>query len=137
MGIDDAGRILDSYPFELSGGQVQRVLLALAFGLQAQLLIADEPTTALDVTVQAEVLSIIEHSARERGLAVLLITHNLGVVGRSCSRVAVLRAGRVVEMEPTDKLFGAPTQSYTRQLLAALPSLSPPRTPLPVASSAA
>ncbi len=132
MRIEDPERLLSAYPFELSGGEVQRALLAQAFALEPQVILADEPTTALDVTVQADVLGLINAAARESGTAVVFISHNIGVVNQLCGRVAVLRRGRIVETGPADQVLGRPKAPYTRALLAALPSRSPPRLLLPV-----
>jgi len=132
MGIRDPGRILAAYPFELSGGQLQRALLAQAFALSPRLIIADEPTTALDVTVQGEVLGLLEGIVRETGAGVLFVSHNIAVVWRLCQQTIVLRAGRVVEAGQTARVISHPTTDYTRRLVAALPSLSAPRTPLPL-----
>ena len=132
MGIADPPRILASLPFQLSGGQLQRVLLAQAVALAPDLLIADEPTTALDVTVQAEVLALITRAAADRGMAVLFISHNIAVVWQLTARIAVMRQGRIVETGPTHAVIAHPAEAYTRRLIAALPALTPPRTPLPV-----
>ena len=112
------------YPHQLSGGQKQRVVIALALSGDPDLLIADEPTTALDVTVQAEILTLLRKLRDSRGAAVLLITHNLGVVAEIADRVAVMRRGELVEQAPVDRLFAQPRQDYTRTLLAAVPRLS-------------
>lgn len=133
MGLKDPERIFRAYPHELSGGQLQRVLLAQAFALEPDLIVADEPTTALDVSVQAEVLRLLEVSARKANVGVLFISHDLAVVWTLCDHVTVMRRGRIVESGPTRELLSSPTQDYTRQLLASLPSRSPPRTRLPVA----
>ncbi|MEV6214073.1 ABC transporter ATP-binding protein [Nocardia sp. NPDC051833] len=114
---------LDWYPHQLSGGQKQRVVIALALSGDPDLLIADEPTTALDVTVQAEILDLLRTLQRERGTAILFITHNLGVVAEIADRVVVMRAGQVVEEQPVFGLFGTPEAEYTRTLLAAVPRL--------------
>ncbi|MBC7300275.1 MAG: ABC transporter ATP-binding protein [Nocardia sp.] len=114
---------LDWYPHQLSGGQKQRVAIALALTGEPELLIADEPTTALDVTVQAEILALLRSLQRERGTAILFITHNLGVVAEIADRVVVLREGRVIEEQTVFGLFAEPGQDYTRTLLAAVPRL--------------
>ncbi len=123
VGIPDAARRLDSYPHEMSGGQNQRVMIAMAIAGQPDLLVADEPTTALDVTIQAQILDLLAALRRELGMALVLISHDLGVVAETCDRVAVMYAGRVVEMGPAEPLFDAPRHPYTRGLLDALPTL--------------
>ncbi|MHB1847151.1 MAG: ABC transporter ATP-binding protein [Deltaproteobacteria bacterium] len=107
------------YPHELSGGMRQRVLLASALAGDPELLIADEPTTALDVTLQAQILSLLARERRQRGMGLLLVSHDLAVVAQICDEVAVLRRGRIVELGPTREIFGAPKQPYTQALLAA------------------
>jgi oligopeptide/dipeptide ABC transporter ATP-binding protein len=119
--LPDAERLLDRYPHELSGGQRQRVTIAMAIAARPRLLIADEPTTALDVTVQAELLRLLDELRREAGMAVLFITHNLGVVAHMADRVAILYAGDVVEEGPVRAVLREPRHPYTRLLLAALP----------------
>ncbi|MBF6174699.1 dipeptide ABC transporter ATP-binding protein [Nocardia blacklockiae] len=121
--IPEPERRVDWYPHQLSGGQKQRVVIALALSGDPDLLIADEPTTALDVTVQAEILELLRDLQRRKGTAVLFITHNLGVVAEIADRVVVLRGGRVVEQQPVRELFAAPRETYTRTLLAAVPLL--------------
>ncbi len=114
---------VDAYPHNLSGGMRQRVMIAMALALEPALLIADEPTTALDVTIQAQVLDLIQGLARDTGTAVLLITHDLGVVAEMCDDVGVMYAGQLVETAPVAKLFEAPEHPYTAGLLGALPRL--------------
>ncbi|HEX9801564.1 MAG TPA: ABC transporter ATP-binding protein [Thermoanaerobaculia bacterium] len=123
LAMPDAEARLASYPHELSGGQKQRALMAIALAAEPELLLADEPTTALDVTVQAQVLDLLEELRCERGLGILLITHDLGIVARSCDRVAVLYAGEVVEQGTTESVLAAPAHPYTRGLLASVPRL--------------
>jgi peptide/nickel transport system ATP-binding protein len=115
-------RVLRQYPFELSGGMRQRVMIAQALSCQPKLLIADEPTTALDVTVQAQILSLLADLQAETGTAVLLITHDLGVVAENCDRVYVMYAGNVAESAAVDDLFDEPLHPYTRGLIGSIPS---------------
>ncbi|NUO96553.1 MAG: dipeptide/oligopeptide/nickel ABC transporter permease/ATP-binding protein [Nonomuraea sp.] len=122
--IADPERAFGSYPHEISGGMAQRVLIAGAMSCDPKLLIADEPTTALDVRVQAEVLGLLRRLQRERDLGVLLVTHNLGVVADLCDRVAVMSEGRIVETGPAGQVLGAPQDPYTRKLLAAVLEVS-------------
>jgi len=112
---------LGSYPFELSGGMRQRVMIAIAIANNPALLIADEPTTALDVTIQAQILRLLQGLATERDMALVLITHDLGVIAGMVDRVAVMYAGRIVEERPTDELFADPRHPYTKALLACIP----------------
>lgn len=121
----------NAFPHELSGGQRQRVMLAAALAARPEILIADEPTTALDVTVQATVLALLKRLGVERQLGVLLITHDLGVVAEVADDVCVMYAGRIVERGPVDDVLRAPSHPYTRGLLASLPSLAPRGQPLP------
>jgi peptide/nickel transport system ATP-binding protein len=125
VGLDEPARIAASYPHQLSGGQRQRVVIAMALALQPDLLIADEPTTALDVTSQAQILALIKSIQRARGMGVLFVTHDFGVVSEIADRVAVLRAGELVELGPVRAILEAPSHPYTRALLAAVPSLAP------------
>jgi peptide/nickel transport system ATP-binding protein len=127
MQVQDAPRVLRSFPFELSGGLRQRVLIAMAFACNPRLLIADEPTTALDVTVQAQVLALLREQARERGTSVLFITHDLAVVAELCDRVYVMYAGRIVEHGPTAAVLRRPLHPYTAALLRSLPDQGQPR----------
>ena len=122
-GIREANRRAWCYPHQFSGGMRQRVVIAMALLLRPSLVIADEPTSALDVTVQAQILALIAELQREYGTALLLITHDLGVVADSCSRAMVMRAGRIVEASSTEQLFTAPSHEYTRELLRAVPRL--------------
>ncbi|MGO8947148.1 MAG: ABC transporter ATP-binding protein [Ktedonobacterales bacterium] len=119
--IPEARRRLNHYPHEFSGGMRQRVMIAIALSCNPQLLIADEPTTALDVTIQAQVLDLMKGLAQEFRTATLLITHDLGVVAGSCDRVDVMYAGRIIEAAPTRTLFSRPAHPYTQALLAAVP----------------
>ena len=123
VGIADPARQLKAYPHELSGGMRQRVMIAVALACGPKLLIADEPTTALDVTVQAQVLELLDSLRTELGLSLVLITHNLGVVAAHCDRVAVMYAGQVVETGPTAQVIDAPAHPYTAALLDCLPRL--------------
>ncbi|MBI4756260.1 MAG: ABC transporter ATP-binding protein [Betaproteobacteria bacterium] len=122
VGIPDAERRLDDYPFQLSGGMKQRVMIAMALAGEPRLLIADEPTTALDVTIQAQVLELLARLQRERSMGMLLITHDLGIVSQMADRVAVMYAGEIVEEAPRDAFFAAPRHPYSRKLFAALPT---------------
>jgi peptide/nickel transport system ATP-binding protein len=119
MALPQPERIARSYPHEISGGQRQRVAIAMALACRAQLLIADEPTTALDVTTQAEILKLLDGLVRERGMALLFISHDLPVVAEIVGRVVVMRKGVAVEAGPVREVFGAPRHDYTRSLVAA------------------
>ena len=130
VGIQDAERRMDLYPHAFSGGMRQRVMIAMALTTNPALLIADEPTTALDVTVQAQILDLIAGLQRDRGMAVVLITHDMGVIARACDRVAVMYAGRIVESARTEALFDRPRHPYTEALMHSLPSTAPAGTPL-------
>ncbi|MFN7179930.1 dipeptide ABC transporter ATP-binding protein [Hyphomonas sp.] len=127
--IPEAARRLDQFPHELSGGMRQRVMIAIAMLCGPKLLIADEPTTALDVTVQAQVLELMDELKRETGTGIVLITHNMGVVARMCDRVIVMRHGEIVEQGTTDEIFYAPKHEYTKMLLAAVPRIDQPDPP--------
>jgi peptide/nickel transport system ATP-binding protein len=127
VGIPDAAQRLDAFPHEFSGGQNQRVMIAMALAGQPELLIADEPTTALDVTIQAQILELLQALRREFGMALVLVSHDLGVVAETCERVCVMYAGRIVEEAPVARLFDAPSHPYTRGLLGALPPITGPR----------
>jgi peptide/nickel transport system permease protein len=117
VGIADPARVFASYPHQISGGMAQRVLIAGAVSCDPDLLIADEPTTALDVTVQAEVLDLMRSLQRERQMGMILVTHDLGVVADLCDRVAVMQTGRIVETAPAAQLFADPQHPYTKMLL--------------------
>jgi len=123
VGISDAARRIDQYPHQFSGGMRQRVMIAMALLCEPEVLFADEPTTALDVTIQAQILELIAELQHSLGTAVVLVTHDLGVVAGTTDRVAVMYAGRIVEEGPTDEVFAAPAHPYTRGLLASLPRL--------------
>ncbi|HMT13745.1 MAG TPA: ABC transporter ATP-binding protein [Aestuariivirga sp.] len=126
VGIRDPETRLQDYPHQLSGGQRQRVMIAMALANNPDLLIADEPTTALDVTVQAQILKLLKELQQETGMALLLITHDLGIVRRMADRVAVMQRGKIVEQGATERVFTAPQHAYTRMLLAAEPKGRPP-----------
>jgi oligopeptide/dipeptide ABC transporter ATP-binding protein len=124
VSIPDPIKRLDDYPHQLSGGMRQRVMIAMALSCDPELLIADEPTTALDVTIQAQIMELLASLQKRLGLAILLITHDLGVVAEFCERVVVMYTGRVVEEAPVAQLFASPAHPYTRGLLKSLPSVS-------------
>lgn len=121
VGISDPERRMKQYPFELSGGMAQRVMIAVALAVQPKLLIADEPTTALDVTIQAQILDLLDDIQARTGIAIVIVTHDLGVVARLADRVAVMYGGRIVETGPAKVLLERPSHPYTRALLAATP----------------
>jgi oligopeptide/dipeptide ABC transporter ATP-binding protein len=123
VSIPDPHKRLDDYPHQLSGGMRQRVMIAMALSCDPELLIADEPTTALDVTIQAQIMELLASLQKRLGLAILLITHDLGVVAEFCERIIVMYTGRVVEEAPVTQLFAAPAHPYTRGLLRSLPSV--------------
>jgi oligopeptide/dipeptide ABC transporter ATP-binding protein len=123
VGIPSAARRMSDYPHQLSGGQRQRVMLAIALACRPRLLIADEPTTALDVTIQAQILDLMMDLRDEFGMAIIIITHNMGVVAETADRVLVMYAGRIVEEAPVARLFDHPLHPYTRGLLECVPSL--------------
>jgi peptide/nickel transport system ATP-binding protein len=127
VGIPEPEERTDHYPHQLSGGMRQRVMIAMALICHPQILIADEPTTALDVTIQAQILELLERLQRELGMAVLLITHDLGVVAGTTDRVVVMYAGQVVETAPTRDLFARPQHPYTEGLMESIPRLDRPR----------
>ncbi|WP_143320710.1 ATP-binding cassette domain-containing protein, partial [Cellulomonas iranensis] len=119
VGIPEPERRIDSYPYELSGGQRTRVMIAMALANEPDILIADEPTTALDVTIQAQILDLLADLQQRLGMAVVFITHDLGIVRRFADRVYVMRSGEVVETNETEKLFTEPEHPYTKMLLDA------------------
>ena len=121
--IPDAKARVEAYPHQFSGGMRQRAMIAMALACQPKLIIADEPTTALDVTVQSQILSLLKELTRETGAAMILITHDLGVVARYADRVVVMYAGRVVESAPAEELYARPRHPYTRGLMASVPRL--------------
>jgi oligopeptide/dipeptide ABC transporter ATP-binding protein len=123
VGLDDPERVRMSYPHQLSGGMIQRVMIAMALSTSPRVLIADEPTTALDVTIQRQILELVTSLQADTGMAVLWVTHDLGVVASLVDRVVVMYAGRIVEMATTEQLFARPTHPYTKALLESLPGL--------------
>jgi peptide/nickel transport system permease protein len=127
VNIPSPRRVMQQHPHQLSGGMRQRVMIAMGLMTEPALLIADEPTTALDVTIQSQVMAVLERVNREHGTAVILISHNLGLVAQNCSRVLVMYAGRVIEDGPTERIIREPLHPYTRALLQAIPDLSRPR----------
>lgn len=127
VGIPDAERRAEDYPYQFSGGMQQRIMMAMALACNPDLIIADEPTTSLDVTVQAQLLELIDNLRTQYGTAVILITHNLGVVARYVDRVNVMYAGRLVESGPTDVIYGHPRHPYTMGLIRSVPRLDLPR----------
>ena len=134
MHIVDAGRRAGAFPHELSGGMRQRVMIAAALACEPELLIADEPTTALDVTVQAQILSLIRGIRQSRGLTLILVSHDLGVISEMCDRIVVMKDGQVVEQGPTGQILGAPEAEYTRNLIRSQPSLLPEPDPRPAST---
>ncbi len=127
VGIPDPGRRVDAYPHELSGGMRQRAMIAMALANEPKLLIADEPTTALDVTVQAQILALLERLRGELGMALVIVTHDIGVVAEMADEIAVMYAGRIVEMAPAETLLKSPEHPYTWGLLRSIPTLEGPR----------
>src|SRR5688572_181428 len=125
VGIPAAASRMNDYPHQLSGGMNQRVMIAMAISCNPRLLIADEPTTALDVTIQAQILDLLRNLQKERGMALVLITHNMGVVSEMAQRIAVMYAGQVMEQQRVEALFSSPQHPYTEALLQALPERAP------------
>jgi oligopeptide/dipeptide ABC transporter ATP-binding protein len=132
LGLPEPEAMLERYPHQLSGGMQQRIMLAVALAAEPELIIADEATTALDVTIQAQILELLENLKRERDLTLVFITHDLGLVAEICDRIAVLYMGRVVEEGDPADIFHDPRHPYTKGLLAALPNDQPWRQPLNV-----
>jgi oligopeptide/dipeptide ABC transporter ATP-binding protein len=132
VGIPDPGRRLKAFPHEMSGGMAQRIMIAMALACEPDLLIADEPTTALDVTIQAQILDLMRTLRDETGTAIILITHDLGVVAEMCDRVAVMYAGEIVEQTDVMTLFRDPHHPYTRGLIGSLPVVGVERSDLAV-----
>ena len=127
VALPDPERRIDDYPHQFSGGQRQRIMIAMALINRPRLLIADEPTTALDVTVQAQIIALLKRLRAEHGLSMLFISHDLAVVGQIADRILVMRHGRIVERGPSQQVLTAPQHDYTRQLLASVPSMRTPR----------
>ncbi len=127
VGIPDAERRAEDYPYQFSGGMQQRIMMAMALSCNPDLIIADEPTTSVDVTVQAQLLELIDSLRSQFGTAVILITHNLGIVARYVDRVNVMYAGRLVESGPTDVIYNEPRHPYTMGLIGSVPRLDLPR----------
>jgi oligopeptide/dipeptide ABC transporter ATP-binding protein len=132
VGIPEPEKRVDSYPHQLSGGMRQRAMIAMALSCEPDLLIADEPTTALDVTIQAQIMDLLKKLQDELGMAIILITHDLGVVAESASRVIVMYAGHIVESGPTANILKNPSHPYTRGLLQSVPRLDVVQERLPV-----
>jgi peptide/nickel transport system ATP-binding protein len=135
VGVPSARRRLDAYPHQLSGGMRQRVMIAIAISTRPKLLLADEPTTALDVTIQEQILSLLVEFQQENGMGIVLVSHDLGVISETCDEVVVMYAGRVLEAGANDAVMRAPRHPYTRGLIQAMPSLEvsdlPPPAPIP------
>ena len=123
-GIPAAEQRIDHYPHQFSGGMRQRVVIALALAAEPKLIVADEPTTALDVSIQAQIISLLKRVCRERGAAVMLITHDMGVIAETCDRVAVMYAGRIAEIGPVHEVINQPAHPYTEGLMAAIPDMA-------------
>jgi peptide/nickel transport system ATP-binding protein len=127
VGIPDAESRLDAYPHELSGGMRQRVLIAMAMSCGPELIIADEPTTALDVTIQAQIVSLLKHLTEDTGISVMFVTHDFGLVARFAHTIAVMYAGRIVEYGPLESVFHRPQHPYTQALLRSIPAITGPK----------
>lgn len=123
-GIPAAEQRIDHYPHQFSGGMRQRVVIALALAAEPKLIVADEPTTALDVSIQAQIISLLKRVCHERGAAVMLVTHDMGVIAETCDRVAVMYAGRIVEIGPVHEVINQPAHPYTAGLMASIPDMS-------------
>jgi peptide/nickel transport system ATP-binding protein len=123
-GIPAAAERIEHYPHQFSGGMRQRVVIALALAAEPKLIVADEPTTALDVSIQAQIISLLKKLCKERGVGVMLITHDMGVIAETCDRVAVLYAGRVAEIGPVHEVINHPAHPYTEGLMASIPDMS-------------
>ena len=123
-GIPAAAQRIEHYPHQFSGGMRQRVVIALALAAEPKLIVADEPTTALDVSIQAQIIQLLKRLCRDRGAAVMLITHDMGVIAETCDRVAVMYAGRVAEIGPVHEVINTPAHPYTLGLMAAIPDMS-------------
>ncbi|MEZ4861269.1 MAG: ABC transporter ATP-binding protein [Caldilineaceae bacterium] len=135
VGIPNATRRIEEYPYQMSGGQCQRAMIAMALSTNPRVLIADEPTTALDVTTQAQILNLLQRLQREQGMAMIFITHDLGVIAEVADEVAVMYLGRVVEQAPVQEIFRNPKHPYTQSLLTSIPSIdAQPRERLPTIS---
>src|SRR3954447_14416502 len=126
-GIPAAGERLDQYPHQFSGGMRQRVVIALALAGEPRLIVADEPTTALDVSIQAQIISLLRRLCKEHGAAVMLVTHDMGVIAETCDRVAVMYAGRIVEIGPVASVIHAPAHPYSVGLMGSIPSMAEDR----------
>jgi peptide/nickel transport system ATP-binding protein len=122
-GIPAAEQRIDQYPHQFSGGMRQRVVIALALAAQPQLIVADEPTTALDVSIQAQIIALLKRLCKEQGAAVMLVTHDMGVIAETCDRVAVMYAGRIAEMGPVHDVIHAPAHPYTAGLMGSIPAM--------------
>ena len=131
VGIREPGRAADSYPHELSGGMLQRAMIAMALACRPRLLVADEPTTALDVTIQKQIMELLARLRRERGMSILLITHNFGIVANMADNVLVMHRGKVVEQGPVARVMAEPAHPYTRGLIGCIPRLGQRRRRLP------